>query len=49
MKEVKKVYWAEQDSDVPTHATVDVLVVSIIHEIRKSDAVAASLVVQFHG
>jgi hypothetical protein len=49
VKEVEKVYWAEQDSDVPTHTTVDVLVVSIIHEIRKSDAVAGLRVSWFNS
>jgi hypothetical protein len=39
VKEVEKVYWTEQDSDVPAHTTVDLFAVNMLHEICQSDAV----------
>jgi len=31
------VYWTEQDSDVPTHAGIDVFAVNMLREICKPD------------
>jgi hypothetical protein len=39
VKEVEKVYWTEQDSDVPAHTTVGLFAVKMLHEICRSDAV----------
>ena len=36
-KEVERVYWAEQDSDVPTHAGIDVFAVNMLREICQPD------------
>jgi iron only hydrogenase large subunit-like protein len=39
VKEVEKVYWAEQDSDVPAHTAVDLFAANVLHEICQSDPV----------
>lgn len=37
MKGVERVYWIEPDSDVPTHAGVDVSAVNVLHEMCQYD------------
>lgn len=37
MKEVERVYWAGQDSGVPTHTGIDAFATGILHELCRYD------------
>ena len=40
MEEVERVYWAGQDSGVPTHTGIDAFAAGILHELCRYDVIS---------